>query len=132
MTGSNYCFAHNPETKDQHKRATVKGGKSSYKDGFLSLEPIDLTKPKNIILLIADTANRIRKVDKNGCMDIKTANCLAILSSKMIEAQKAFELEQENKELKEKIRKAEIKEDCEISDEELFGALKRAREGKRE
>jgi hypothetical protein len=90
MTDSEYCFTHNPETTEQVKEAGKKGGQVSYYDkGLIKAEPIDITADKTaIIYLLADTINRVRRIRQDGSLDIKVANCIGFLSSKMLEAQK--------------------------------------------
>jgi hypothetical protein len=48
----------------------------------IPLPKIRLKKPNDIVILLADTINRVRL----GEMDIKTANCLGALSGQMIRA----------------------------------------------
>lgn len=94
MTDSKYCFAHNPETKERHLEASRKGGGVGIENDLVLLEPIDLTNPKAILYLLADVTNRTRKINPDGSMCVKTANCIGHLASKMIEAQKLISLEE--------------------------------------
>lgn len=93
MKSGTLCFAHNPETKKAHLEAVQKGGSVKYENGLIPAEPLDLTTPKTLLPLLADTINRVRKVDSDGSLDVKRANCIANLVSKMIEAQKLLVLE---------------------------------------
>ena len=94
MSESEFCFTHNPETKEQVKEAGRNGGKVSYYDkGLVKAEPIDITADKTaIIYLLADTINRVRRVKTDGSIDIRVANCIGFLSSKVLEAQKELVL----------------------------------------
>lgn len=94
MTDKEYCFTHNPDTKEQAHEARVKGGSVSYYDkGLVKAEPIDITQDRQaIIYLLADTINRVRKVRGDGSIDIRTANCIGFLSSKILEAQEKITL----------------------------------------
>ena len=88
MTGSEYCYLHNPDIADEEKRlAQVKGGTSK----FLTVaEPLPLMKletPQDAITLIADTINKVRA----GKLDVRVANCIGVLSGHLI---KAFETAQ--------------------------------------
>jgi hypothetical protein len=103
MRGSNYCFAHNPKTKARHLEAVRKGGGVKYKNGLIPAEPLDLTTPKALLPLLADTINRVRKVDSDGSIDVKRANSIAILASKMIEAQKLILLDERVTNLEKKL-----------------------------
>ncbi|MFA5157893.1 MAG: hypothetical protein WC451_01715 [Patescibacteria group bacterium] len=95
MHNSKFCFMHDPNTKDQVKEAGRKGGQvSCYKKGLIQADPIDiLTDGKMVAYLLADTINRVRQVDPDGSLDIKAANCIGFLTSKLLEAQKQLETE---------------------------------------
>jgi len=101
MTDSSFCFMHNPATEEQRLKASQDGGRVTYERGLVPLEPIDLTNPKMILYVLADTLNRTRKIDADGTMDIKRANCIANLASKMIEAQKLISIDDRLKKLEE-------------------------------
>jgi len=90
MKDSEFCYWHNPKTEQERKQASKAGGEVSYYDkGLVKAEPIDIiTDRKAIIYLLADTVNRVRRISPNGSIDIKVANCIGFLSSKIIEAQK--------------------------------------------
>ncbi len=94
MKESTFCFTHNPETKAKHLQAVRRGGSVKYANGLIPAEPLDLTTPKTLLPLLADTINRVRKVDSDGSIDVKRANCIANLVAKMIEAQKLLKLEE--------------------------------------
>lgn len=93
MKGSDYCFTHNPTTKDARLEASAKGGSVTKQELQLLTDSLDLKDPNNTLILLADTIHRIRKVKDDGSMDIKTANAIGFLSSKLIEAQKLISLE---------------------------------------
>ena len=99
MTDSEFCFVHNPDTKEQHLESAHRGGMATYEKGLITLEPLELTDPKMIVYLLVDTINRARKVEPDGSMSIKRANCIANLASKMIEAQKLISIEERLKRL---------------------------------
>lgn len=84
---------HNPETKDSRLEASARGGSVTSKELQLLTDRLDLKDPNNTLILLADTIHRIRKVKDDGSMDIKTANAIGFLSSKLIEAQKLISLE---------------------------------------
>lgn len=86
MTGSNYCYLHNPDISDEEKRlAQVKGGEARTLTLKEALPLLPLDTPNDAVLLIADTIKRVRA----GELDIKTANCIGFLSDKLL---KAFEV----------------------------------------
>jgi len=90
ITGSSFCYFHNPDISDQEKReAQSNGGKSKALMLKEPLPEIPLVKPNDAVLLIADTISRVRA----GTLDIRTANCLGFLTDKLL---KAFEVSQLN------------------------------------
>ncbi len=101
MHNSKFCFAHNPNTKNQVKEAGRKGGQvSCYQRGLIQANPIDiLTDSKMVVCLLADTINRVRQVGPDGSLDPKAANCIGILTSKLLAAQKELETEKRLKKI---------------------------------
>ncbi len=93
IKGSGYCFTHDPERREEHLRASRKGGlaKSDNEPRTL-LPPIDLTKSEGMITLLADTINRVRSARPDGTIDIATANSIGHLGGKLIEAHKMMQL----------------------------------------
>ncbi len=86
MTGSSFCFHHNPDITDEEKKETqAKGGRARALTLTNPLPNIEIAEPNDALLLIADTIKRVRA----GELDIKTANCLGFLTDKLL---KSFEL----------------------------------------
>lgn len=91
MRSSSMCFVHNPETKAQHKAAVLKGGKTSLVRLPVPLPPMDMLGNQAVLILLGDTINRVRE----GSMDVRIANCLGFLSSKILEAREKISLEEQ-------------------------------------
>ena len=106
MRNKEFCFTHHPDTKELVKEAGRKGGKVSiYDKGLVLIEPIDILKNRKTILwILADTINRVRRVRPDGSLDIKTANAIGFLCSKMIEAQNEVEIEKRIDKLEEALK----------------------------
>lgn len=86
MSNNNLCYTHNPDISDEEKReAKQRGGRARALTIANPLPVLTIKDPNDIVLLIADTINRVR----TGELDIKTANCLGFLSDKFL---KAFEM----------------------------------------
>ncbi len=98
MANSQFCFMHDPDIKAKRVEAARKGGSVTYERGLIALQPLDLTDPKMVLYLLADTINRARQVEPDGTMSIKRANCIASLAAKMIETQKLLRILQLYKE----------------------------------
>lgn len=94
MSGSKYCFTHNPATRKQHQAATRKGGSvSPYAMDTTTLPARNLSTIHDVAEMLADTINRVRTVNKDGSMDIQRANAIGHLAGKLIEARKVADLE---------------------------------------
>ena len=67
-----------------------------------------ITDRKAIIYVLADTLNRARRIRADGSIDIKVANCIGFLSSKIIEAQKELVTAEKLDALEEKLKEAGV------------------------
>lgn len=75
---------HDPSKRPERLAAASRGGKHT--KATQRLPNISVASPDDIVTLLVATINRINAVDKNGHMSIKTANCIAHLSAKILEA----------------------------------------------
>jgi hypothetical protein len=90
VSGSDFCYFHNPDISDEEKReAQSNGGKAKALTLQEPLPELAIAKPADAVLLVADTIKRVRA----GTLDIRTANCLGFLSDKLL---KAFEVSKLN------------------------------------
>lgn len=91
ITGSDYCYMHDPNiSKEEKMDAKIRGGSSR---AVLMKEPLPelpIKKMPDVALLLIDTINRVR----TGKMDIRVANCLGFLSEKLIKALEVSDLEE--------------------------------------
>lgn len=84
-----YCFIHDPESKEARELAVRKGGKAK-KKVQVSLAPIEFKgDAKEVLDLLADTVNRVR----SGEMPPRIANTVGYLAGHMIKALEMAELE---------------------------------------
>ncbi len=88
MKNSQFCFVHNPATREEHALAVVKGGKMSRRDK-LNLPPVQMKNPEDIISILEETVNGIR----SGSIPPQTANTIAYICS---HALRAFEVSKLN------------------------------------
>ncbi len=88
MTDSEFCFTHNPDTKEERVLANTKGGMTPKKNGH-PLPPMKIEKSQDVVLLLSDTINKVR----GGEMDTRVANCLGVLSGHLIKAMEVSEIE---------------------------------------
>jgi hypothetical protein len=94
MNEARFCYLHNPDVAIDKKRdAQARGGSASAEDSLVKLEPLKITDAKAVLYILADTINRVRRVREDGTMDVKTANSIGHLASKMLEAQRVVILE---------------------------------------
>jgi len=89
MAGSKFCYAHNPEVSLEDKKvAQAKGGKGGLITVSEPLPPIVIKDPNGVVDLITDTIDRVRA----GTLDVKTANCIGVLSGHLIKAYEVAKL----------------------------------------
>lgn len=95
MSASNYCFSHNPATREQHHAATRKGGAVSPSKAVETtiLPQVELNSVQSVVDVLADAINRVRVVRPDGSMDVKSANTLGFLCGKYAEVYKLANLE---------------------------------------
>jgi len=84
MLNSDFCFFHNPETKDYLTQSTMRGGLNRQILTRASLPPLDIKSREDVIGLLCDTINLVRC----NVMPPQIANSVGYLSSHLL---KAFE-----------------------------------------
>ena len=55
-------------------------------------QPLKIKQPGDVVVLLEDTINKVRKLEPDGTMDTKTANCIGYLSGQIIKAIEVAEL----------------------------------------
>jgi len=88
LKNSEFCFTHNPETKEAKQLAVIKGGKSPKKN-YDPLTPVEISGSKSVVNLLAITINEVRQ----GEIDLRVANCIGYLSGHLIKALEVSEIE---------------------------------------
>lgn len=99
--GSVFCFFHDPEKKMEQEQARLKGGKQGKRAVLENCENIRITKPGDVIRLLNQTINQVRR----GDMDHKVANSVAYLSNVLIKSFEGDELQNRLEQLEEKVSK---------------------------
>ncbi|MFA6963829.1 MAG: hypothetical protein WC227_03900 [Patescibacteria group bacterium] len=85
VSGSKFCFSHDPASKKKHLRAVKIGGLANKSVAKVVVDPIDLSTSEGLEMLLKDTISRTRQVDANGLMDSKTAYTIGTLVGKLHE-----------------------------------------------
>lgn len=93
MSGSSYCFVHNPDTRSQHAEAGRKGGSNRLKPSASLLPRVKLSSGEAVLSILEDTINRVRMAHDDGSMDVATANSVGHLCGKLLEAYKVIDIE---------------------------------------
>lgn len=94
MKNDDYCFSHSPATELEHLEAVKKGGEATQERDYAKLDPIPVEDALSTACLITDTLNRIRVVRPDGTMDLRVANSVGFLSSKLLECKKLMLFEE--------------------------------------
>lgn len=93
MANSSYCFSHNPATRKAKQEAVIKGGLAKKHEDLVLLESIELKNPEQVIELLEDTINRIRRVNQEGEMPIKVASTIGFLATHLLRAMETSDLD---------------------------------------
>lgn len=98
--GSLFCFFHDPEKRMEQKAARLKGGKQGKRAVLQDCENIRITKLGDVIRLLNQTINQVRK----GELDHKVANSVAYLSNVLVKTFEGEELQSRLEKLEEKVQ----------------------------
>lgn len=89
MSGSKYCYFHNPAiSKEEKKEAQSRGGRNRAITLKEALPEMNIMKVSDVTLLLVDTINQVR----TGKMDVKMANCIGFLGDKLTRTMEAGNL----------------------------------------
>ncbi|MDQ3076917.1 MAG: hypothetical protein M3Q63_02590 [bacterium] len=90
MSGSEFCFTHNPETQERKKLAVIKGGLApKTRKEFKNIKPLSLKEVPDTLPILEDAINRVR----SGPMTPDRANAIGFLitlTSKLMDKRKEF------------------------------------------
>lgn len=98
LHGSLFCFFHDPQKKMEQQAARHKGGKQGKRAVLENAENIRITKPGDVIRLLNQTINQVRR----GDLDHKVANSVAYLSNVLVKTWEGEELQKRVEKLEEK------------------------------
>ena len=89
MKGSEFCFTHNPETRDEHAQAVVLGGLNSSRKDSVELPAIDIRQPNGVVQLLEETINGVR----DGSIPPKVASTVGYLAGHLLKAIESADLD---------------------------------------
>ncbi len=99
MTGSDYCYLHNPDINEDEKReAQAKGGSKPRHEEGQGVELVEIQEPKDILVLLNGTIGRVMK----GTISTRTANTVGYLAGIYLKAFEVASLEERVNALEEK------------------------------
>jgi len=81
IKSSDYCFTHDPNASERRIEARSKGGQALSRN-LNPLEPMSITNPQDVVVLLADTINHVRQ----GTLDVRVANSIGVLSGHLLKA----------------------------------------------
>lgn len=92
VTDSEFCFFHDPDTREEHHEATVRGGKERLKPGA-TLPPdtpdLPLRTSEDVRRALEETYNGVRC----GRLAVNVGNCLAVIAQALIKAVESSDVE---------------------------------------
>jgi hypothetical protein len=89
MSDSDFCFTHNPEMGEERALANQRGGQVGKANPTEPLRPIELSQPKDVVVLLQDTIRGVRA----GEIDLKVANSVGYLSGHLLKAHEVAQLQ---------------------------------------
>lgn len=90
MTGSRYCYLHNPDISEEEKKQNqAKGGRGNLVKVKEPLPPIKISTPYDVVIFLTETINQVR----SGKLDVRVANALAYLAGHLIKALEVSEVD---------------------------------------
>ena len=93
LRGSRACFFHDPATRDEHRAATVAGGRERSRPAA-TLPPdtpdLALRSVADVVAALGEAYNAVRA----GRLDAKVGNCLGVLAGVLLRAIEGGDLEQ--------------------------------------
>src|SRR3989344_2939145 len=98
LRDTDFCFSHNPATKEEKKEAVIKGGKSPKKN-YNPLPKIKIDNTSDVTKLLTVTINEVRA----GEINLRVANCIGYLSGHLIRAFEVSDLEKRVEEIEKQI-----------------------------
>lgn len=98
MRDREFCFTHNPETKEAKKEAVTRGGKSPKKN-YNPLPPIEMKSVSGV----AEMLNRVANAVMAGEIDLRVANCLGYLSGHLSKALEVSDIEKRVEEIEKQL-----------------------------
>jgi hypothetical protein len=81
-TGKDYCFSHDPDSKEEKALAVKKGGAVKQTRVIGELEKVRVVEPSDLITLLAKTIGEVRA----GVIDTRVANTVGFLSGHLLRA----------------------------------------------
>ena len=80
LKSGEFCFTHDPASREKHLEAAARGGSASRDLGSVVLDATPLEQLSHIVTLLGETINRVRVIRSDGTMDIRVANCIGFFS----------------------------------------------------
>lgn len=90
MSGSEYCYFHNPDVSPEERRdVQARGGKANAVVVKEPLPPVEVKDATDVVTLLQDTINQVRA----GQLDVRIGNCIGVLSGHLIKALEVANIE---------------------------------------
>lgn len=96
MTSKDYCFSHDPDSRETKLMASRNGGLARGAKVNTPLEVITIATPRDVVILLASTINEVRE----GKIDQRTANTVGFLAGQLIRALEVAEVDRKVEEVK--------------------------------
>ena len=95
MANKDYCFSHDPDSREKKVLAVTKGGLTRSVRVDVPLEVIPIATPRDVVILLASTINEVRE----GRIDPRVANTIGFLAGHLIRALEISEVDRKIEEV---------------------------------
>lgn len=96
IAGSEYCFSHDPESRERHLIACKKGGSVKQIAVNHELQTVEVKTPTDVIYLLNTTIQEVR----DGKLDPRIANTIGYLSSHLLKAYEIANIDEKVEEVR--------------------------------
>jgi len=96
LKGKDYCFSHDPESKEEKAIAVRNGGLVRPIQVETALETVEVRSPKDVVTVLSKTINEVRE----GKLQPQIANTIGFLSGHLLRAFEQAELNDKVDEVK--------------------------------
>jgi hypothetical protein len=101
LTGSDFCFFHDPDRVDERRQANAAGGRNGKMKTLDGAPDVKVESCQDVVRLISETINQVRR----GELDPRVANAIGYLANVLIKAAEQGDMEKRIEDLEDAVQK---------------------------